>query len=165
MADNSNVPAAEEQAEPPKQPIGIKRGSVRSAVVRLRSSVRKNFGRMSLNRSRRKQMRPQSMMLPPTQDENVETETFRYRGSVKDAARRFVNISRHKAQETFDAAKYIIKKKKKESCSSEEGDDGFLDDYCFSFSDSEDVFGSYIPEEEQKIENIFKNCDEDVTDF
>ena len=130
-------------------------GSIRNAMNRFRSSMRNKFGFTSVrvtksekNQQKRKQMQQEnSLQPPPTVAEDECYETYNYKGNAKDVARRFVNISRHKAQETYVAAKLVLKLKKADTpnVSSDEGDGldsarDFLGNYRFSFSDDDDVF-------------------------
>ena len=129
-------------------------GSIRSAVVRFRSSMRKKFSRSTFSTSRSRNnpdRRRNPKPIKPlegrvTDEQDHEYETY-YRGNVKDVARRFINISRHKAQESIVAAKVMLKIQKPDTPTvtsmDVDDEDDFFGGYRLSFSDNEehdDVF-------------------------
>ena len=124
-------------------------GSFRVAMNRFRSSMRKKFSYTSVRitkteknvQAQKYKNQMDSLQLPITNEDN---QTYNYKSSARDVARRFVNISRHKAQETYVAAKLVLKLKKSDTSNvtsdeeSEVGND-FFEKFCLSFSDDEDI--------------------------
>ena len=129
-------------------------GSIRHAMNRFRSSMRKKFAFASVrvtksekNQQKRRLAEQQNKFKSPPVTEDENYETYNYKGNARDAARRFVNVSRHRVQETFVAAKIVLKLKQSDtpnpSSDEEEGPDGtqnFFEGYQLSFSDEEDLF-------------------------
>lgn len=135
----------------------------KNSIYDLRISIRNRFGRFSIKYQKPKQWNlkkrvVQSERKPQTQDTSCdsEKESIGYRGNVKDVAVRFANISKHKVQETFTAAKYILKRKSHKSSNFEGTFDEYYKDYRFSFSESDFEDAVFSPNQEDK-QNSLKN--------
>ena len=121
-----------------------------NALSRVRKSLRKHFLRRSLKETKAPKWTDNKRMVQSEKNQSRkqdayaenEVESFGYRGNAKDVARRFANIGKHKVQETYAAAKFILKRKSRNSTEIEETFDECYKDYNFSFSDCDDAFCS-----------------------